>query len=130
MTGLTARMTPTNEDTQKIEVEYYQKENPTADEIELSDMFKDIIKHQTPETKFTKWLDTFLSEKGIDVEFESFEVSGQSGINWIPMECLLEMIKSAPTHEQEGIKDMLVKIDFQNGNVLDYFRHLARAIAR
>ncbi len=77
---------------------------------------------------FTKWLDTFLAEKGIDLEQMLF-VNGPSGENAIPVECLVEAIKSAPSHEQSGIKSMIVKIDFINGDVLDYFRHLAQAIA-
>jgi hypothetical protein len=32
--------------------------------------------------------------------------------------------------EKKAIKDWLVKIDFVNGNVLDYFKHLAQAIAK
>lgn len=78
--------------------------------------------------KFSKWLDAFLSEKGIDGE-QVLTVEGPSGENHIPVACLVEMMKQAPRHEQEGIKTMIVKIDFRNGNVLDYFRHLAQAVA-
>lgn len=74
------------------------------------------------------WLNTFLTEKNIDTE-ATLEVEGQSGLNIIPVGCLVEAIVNAPLHEQKAIKGMLVKIDFLNGNVLDYFRHLAQAIA-
>jgi hypothetical protein len=77
---------------------------------------------------FSKWLDVFLSEKGIDLD-EIMTVEGDSGQNLIPVGCLVDAIKSAPTHEQRGIKSMLVRIDFQNGKVMDYLRHLAQAIA-
>lgn len=76
---------------------------------------------------FSKWLDTFVSEKGI--EDSILEVEGSIGINIIPMEVITSEIKSAPTSEQNAIKTMLVKIDFLNGDVTDYFKHLARAIA-
>lgn len=79
-------------------------------------------------TAFTKWLDTFIEEKEIDTE-DLLEAEGPSGTNWIPVECLLDAIKVAPPHEQEAIKDMIVQIDVRNGNVLDYFEHLAKAIA-
>lgn len=79
-------------------------------------------------TTFTKWLDTFTSEKGLDTE-QMFVVNGKSGENHIPLGCVLEAIKSAPTHEQAGIKSMIVKIDFRNGDVTKYFAHLAQAIA-
>lgn len=78
---------------------------------------------------FTKWFETFLSEKCIDLD-AILTVKGTSGdTNFIPVGCIVDLIKIAPTAEQFGIKSMLVKIDFVNGNVLDYFSHLARAVA-
>ena len=77
---------------------------------------------------FNKWLDTFTEEKELDTE-TVFEVDGPSGPNFIPLGCVIEAIKQAPAHEKKGIKTMLVKIDFVNGNALDYFKHLAQAIA-
>lgn len=77
---------------------------------------------------FTKWLETFVSEKGLDLE-QIFQVEGKSGANFIPLACVVDAIKSAPAHEQAGIKSMIVKIDFRNGDVCHYFKHLAQAIA-
>ena len=78
--------------------------------------------------KFTRWLDTFLSEKGIDME-EVLLVEGPSGENHIPVAVLVTMIKHAPANEQQEITDMLVKIDFANGDVRRYLTHLAKAVA-
>lgn len=78
---------------------------------------------------FSNWLDVFLSEKGIDLD-EIMAVEGDSGQNLIPVGCLVEALKAAPDREQRGIKAMIVRIDFQNGRVMDYLRHLAQAIAR
>lgn len=78
---------------------------------------------------FGKWLDTFIAEKNIDTE-HAFEVEGPSGANHIPVGCVIEAIKSTSAHEQAAIKDMIVKIDFVNGDVLHYFAHLAKAIAK
>lgn len=78
--------------------------------------------------KFSTWIDTFLGEKGIDGE-QVLTVDGPSGANHIPVACLVDLMKQAPKHEQDAIKAMIVKIDFRNGNVLDYFRHLAQAVA-
>jgi hypothetical protein len=80
-------------------------------------------------TAFDRWLDTFLSEKGHDLE-TVLEVEGPSGTNWIPLGCLVEMIKGAPKGEQAAIKTTLVKIDFANGDALHFMRHLARAVAK
>ena len=78
---------------------------------------------------FSKWLDTLIEEKNLDTE-TTFEVEGPEwGWNLIPLGCVIEAIKSAPKHEQASIKHMIVKIDFVNGDVMDYFKHLAQAIA-
>lgn len=77
---------------------------------------------------FSKWLETFLSEKGVDLE-ETLTVQGASGANWIPVSALVDAMKRTSAREQTGIKAMLVKIDFANGNVRHYLTHLAQAVA-
>lgn len=78
---------------------------------------------------FDKWLDTFLEEKGIDLD-EGFTVQGANwGDNHMTYGVVVEHIKIAPKGEQNKIKDMLVKIDFKNGDVRHFLRHLAQAIA-
>ncbi len=79
--------------------------------------------------KFDVWLDTFVEEKGYDTE-QIFEVEGDSGTNYIPLGCVLEAMKHAPKHEQNTIKNKVVQLDFHNADVLDFFKHLAKAIAR
>lgn len=78
---------------------------------------------------FTTWLDTFTTEKGLDME-RTFEVNGTSGWNLIPLGCVIEAIKAASKREQDQIKATLVKIDFMNGDVCHFFNHLAKALAR
>lgn len=77
--------------------------------------------------KFTKWLETFIREKGIDLE-ETFTVE-KTQRNFMSYGVIVEAIKNTCKEEQKAIKNMLVKIDFFNGDVKDYFRHLAVAIA-
>lgn len=77
---------------------------------------------------FEKWLNLFVDEKGLDVE-ELLEVEGASGTNFMPLQIVLDAIKGAPRHEQDGIKNMIVRIDFAAAPVLPYFKHLARALA-
>ena len=77
---------------------------------------------------FNNWIDTFIEEKGIDLE-QTFEVEGPVyGINTIPYGVIVEHMKIAPKTEQDAIKNVIVKIDFKNGDVLDFFRHLGKAI--
>lgn len=77
---------------------------------------------------FEKWLDTFIEEKGLDLE-HTFEIEGPLGLNMIPLGNVVQAMKITHPDEQKAIKAMVVKIDFANGDVLDYFKHLARAIA-
>ncbi len=76
-----------------------------------------------------KYLKNLIDEKGIDTNL-AFKVKGETGINLIPIGVVIEHILLAPIKEKKAIKDWLVKIDFVNGNVLDYFKHLAQAIAK
>ena len=77
---------------------------------------------------FTNWINTFIAEKGIDLE-QRFEVEGPSGANSFEYGMIVDAIKQAPTHEQAAIKTTIVKIDFANGDVRHFFRHLAQALA-
>ena len=85
-------------------------------------------KKEKQKMSFNKWIDTFIEEKGIDTE-SILEVEGLLGTNYIPVGCVIEAMKNAPFSEQKAIKNMIVKIDFVNGDVVDFFRHLAQAIA-
>lgn len=79
---------------------------------------------------FDKWLDTLISEKGIDPECTTvFNGNSDSGTyNLMMLDYLTEAIKHTGKEEQAGIKNMLVKIDFVNGDIVDYFKHLAKAL--
>jgi hypothetical protein len=77
---------------------------------------------------FCQWLDTFLSEKGIDLEAQ-FEVEGASGVNLMPYSVVVDGIKATTAAEQAQIKTVLVRIDFQNGDVCHFLRHIAKALA-
>ncbi len=78
---------------------------------------------------FTNWIDTFIAEKGIDLE-QRFEIEGPSGTNSFPYGVIVEAIKSTSGAEQAAIKKTIVKIDFCNGDVCHYFRHLAQALVQ
>ena len=78
--------------------------------------------------KFDHWLDIFVDEKEIDLE-EIITVDGANGANFIPVTCLIQAIKNTCDREKESIQSTLVRIDFVNGDVMHFFRHLAKAIA-
>jgi len=78
---------------------------------------------------FVDWIDTLLDEKNIDQE-TPIEIEGKSGmLNHMTVGIVVDAIKMTTSDEQAAIKNMLVKIDFLNGSVLDYIKHLAKAIA-
>ena len=79
-------------------------------------------------TKFETWLDTLIEEKNIDIE-ETFDINDNNGVlNIMPYGCVIEAIKQATATEQANIKKTLVKIDFKNGDIRHFFRHLAGAM--
>ena len=53
---------------------------------------------------FSTWINTFLAEKGIDGE-QVLTVEGPSGANHIPVACLVELMKQAPKHERDAIRN-------------------------
>lgn len=97
----------------------------------MNDYLKD---REVPETEekvesaFNKWLDTFIEEKGIDLE-QVIEIKTEDNTHYFEIGNIIANIKATTPEEQAGIKDMIVKIDFYNGDVVDYFRHLAQALA-
>lgn len=77
---------------------------------------------------FSTWLNTFIDEKQIDRE-QVLEVEGPVyGTNYIPVQCVLDLILTTAKEEQRAIKDMMVKIDYVNGDIVRYLKHLAQAI--
>jgi len=80
--------------------------------------------------KFSTWLDTFADEKGLDREHR-FDVTTEGfwGSHSIPLGVVIDAAKSASAAEQAQIKDILVRIDFRNGDPMHFFAHLAKGLA-
>ena len=83
-------------------------------------------------TGFNQWLEVFLDEKGYDLADQAFtcEIGGFWGTAIVGGDVLLNAFESAPISELEVIKRTLVKIDFVNGRIHDYFQHLATALSK
>jgi hypothetical protein len=79
-------------------------------------------------TTFAPWFKRFNEEKGIDGE-TAIQVEGPSGINHMTIQNVFNAILNTSAGEQAAIKEMLIRIDFNNGDVVDYYKHLAKAIA-
>lgn len=78
---------------------------------------------------FNNWLDTFIDEKNINKD-DTFEINKNGTLNIISYGSIIDHIKITSKQEQEQIKKTIVKIDFFNGDVLHFFRHLGQALAK
>jgi len=76
-----------------------------------------------------KYLETLISEKSAADIDTGFTVQGPSGDNHMTYQNVVDAIVAAPKSEQKVIRGTLVMIDFRNGDVFHYLRHLAQAIA-
>lgn len=77
----------------------------------------------TTKTDFITWFETFLNEK--QLPFELFDIHHKNETHMIDTDFVTELIKEAPLKEQQDIKSMIVKIDFVNGDINHFFKHLA-----
>lgn len=74
-----------------------------------------------------KYLKTFFDEKNLPLA--NWELEDQDGVtHWISNEVVIEYIHAAPRQEQVKIANMIRKIDFMNGDVNHFLRHLAGAL--
>ena len=103
-------------------------ENPLNDYLRDRDI-PEQEQEKAEENSFNKWLDTFVEEKGIDLE-QILEIKTENNTHYFEVGNVIENIKATTPEEQEEIKNMIVKIDFYNGDVVDYFKHLAQALAQ
>lgn len=73
------------------------------------------------------YLKTFFDEK--DLPQVDWELTDGNGVtNWIGNDVVIEAIGNAPISEQNAISDMIRRIDFANGDVNLFLRHLAQAL--
>jgi hypothetical protein len=66
------------------------------------------------------YLKNLITEKGVDLDAE-IGLDGHIGLTW---QMLVDYIVAAKEYHRE-IRTMLVRIDFKNGDVFHYLRHLA-----
>lgn len=100
-------------------------ENPLNDY--LKERNPEEYAEEKEENSFDNWLDNFIKEKEIDLD-ETFTIESNGQVHIFEIGNIIENIKATSSEEQNSIKDMIVKIDFHNGDVVDYFKHLAKAL--
>ena len=78
---------------------------------------------------FKNWIDTFIDEKDLPME-DTFTIDKNGTMNIMSYKTIYEHILIANDQEQEKIKNMIVKIDYMNGNILNFFQYLGKLIAK
>ena len=74
-----------------------------------------------------RYLEIFFHEKQLPLV--SWDLEDNAGnTHYIDSEVVLEHIEISPVAEQEAIADVIRKIDFHNGDVNDFLKHLAGAL--
>ena len=77
-----------------------------------------------------KYFRTLLNEKGINLE-TVLEVEGPTwGVNMIPVAVVLEFMENADRGVQVKMRNTLTKIDFMNGDCMDFIKYVAKFIAK
>lgn len=62
-----------------------------------------------------------LLQKEIQIEHEGI-------VHYMTVENVIEAIEVAPSHEKRIIKDTFSRIDFANGDLMHYIKHLAKGL--
>ena len=70
-----------------------------------------------------QYLEALIEEKGRSLNDE-IEIDGHIGLEW---DALVDYIVVAVEYHKQ-IRDMLVMIDFKNGDVFHYLTHLAKGM--
>ena len=74
-----------------------------------------------------RYLTTFFKERELPtVQWELTSSDGTA--HWITNEVVVEHIMAAPRHEQDQIADVIRQIDFANGDVNHFLKHLAGSL--
>jgi hypothetical protein len=74
-----------------------------------------------------RYLQVFFKEK--DLPFQAWEIESSSGVvHMIDSEVVIEAVLNAPSEEQEKIAAIIRQIDFKNGDVNHFLKHLAKGL--
>ena len=78
---------------------------------------------------FKDWLKTFIDESDLDRDYV-FEIENEGTVHTMAFEVLVGSIIALPAEYQLKIKDKLVGIDSENGDLLHYFNYVSEGFAK
>ena len=73
-------------------------------------------------------LNTFFEEK--QIPFQQFEIEHNDETHILDNEFVIDLIKGTTGSEREGIKKILVQIDYHDGDVNHFLRHMAEGFIK
>ena len=78
-----------------------------------------------------KYITQLLTEKGISTEHQ-FEIpsNGLFGNHIIHLDVLIEFLEQLPNHLQQQVRNTLIQIDYNNGDILHYLNHLTKGMVK
>jgi hypothetical protein len=82
------------------------------------------VAEEKPMSKFEIWFRTFIEEK--DLPVVNWEIEHNNNTHFIDNYDVVEIICEAPYQEQRKVKDILVRLDFYNGDINHFLEHLAK----
>jgi hypothetical protein len=86
------------------------------------------LHRSTAMTSTARYLQLFFQEKDLgELVYEVIAPNGTA--HMIPTSVVIERIQAAPAGEQDQIAGIIRKIDFANGDLHHFLRHLATALA-
>ena len=75
----------------------------------------------------TKYLKTFFAEKNLDSRI--YEINDSDGnLHLVDSELVIDCIHNTSEMDKDAIADTIRKIDFANGDVHHFLKHLANAL--
>lgn len=77
-----------------------------------------------------QYLSNLISEKANISMDTVIEVAGESGMNFIPLECIVEFILNLDKVNQRKCVSNLTAIDFKNGDVMHFFKYIGKYLAK
>jgi len=75
------------------------------------------------QTSLKDFFNRFFEEK--DIPYTQFKVKTGKLTHFVDTEQIIQQIKNANKDEQNQVAEVLMKIDRQNGDIIDFLKHLA-----
>lgn len=74
--------------------------------------------------EFNDWLDTFVEEKEIDLNEMHTHTDMSGAIHLFETNDVINLIKATSDEEKAIIKNKIISIDFNNGDIVDFLKFL------